>query len=295
MRFVWVETEKIDKNGLSGTMGQVMVELDSETARYITAVRDDGDSWHYGVSNLSLLEAEEAQLEYLEKYENLGDARSSEYGIYFVMAYLTVVAETIGLDEHDDKIIDLMCDMLQNAPDEKMIKLLKHAAKGSHIALMRAAIKLDDMVYVQKYIGEFKNDEKGPSRFMEFEPSSNIEQLLVENGGINQVTDWDIKEVRDKIREFNKERDWDKFHTPENLAKSIAIEAGELLECFQWDNKFDRQSLSEELADVMMYCIMMADAVNIDIKQEMLRKMALNGAKYPINKAKGKSIKYNKL
>ena len=295
MRFVWVETEKIDKNGFDGTMGQVMVELDSETERYITAVKDDSDIWTYGVANLSLLEAEESELEYLEKYESLEDARSSEYGIYFVMAYLTVVAATVGIDEHDDIIIDLMCDILQNAPDDKMIKLLKHAAKGSHIALMRAAIKLDDMVYVQKYIGEFKNDEKGPSRFMEFEPSSNIEQLLVENGGINQVTDWDIKEVRDKIREFNKERDWDKFHTPENLAKSIAIEAGELLECFQWDNKFDRQSLSEELADVMMYCIMMADAVNIDIKQEMLRKMALNGAKYPVSKAKGNSVKYTKL
>ena len=63
-----------------------------------------------------------------------------------------------------------------------------------------------------------------------------------------------------RIRKFNKDRDWQQFHTPENLAKSIAIEAGELLECFQWSNEFDRQAVQEELADVMSYCIDMADA-----------------------------------
>lgn len=68
-----------------------------------------------------------------------------------------------------------------------------------------------------------------------------------------------MNEAKRVIDEFNKERDWNQFHTPENLAKSISIEAGELLECFQWNNEFDKQELIEELADVQAYCIMLAE------------------------------------
>ena len=69
----------------------------------------------------------------------------------------------------------------------------------------------------------------------------------------------------DEIRKFNEERDWDQFHTPENLAKSISIEAGELLECFQWDNNFNKEEVCEELADVTSYCIMLADRLGVDL------------------------------
>ncbi|MBR5004932.1 MAG: nucleotide pyrophosphohydrolase, partial [Erysipelotrichaceae bacterium] len=63
-----------------------------------------------------------------------------------------------------------------------------------------------------------------------------------------------MEKAIERIRKFNKDRDWQQFHTPENLAKSIVIEAGELLECLQWSNEFDRQAVQEELADVMSYC-----------------------------------------
>ncbi|MCQ4636073.1 nucleotide pyrophosphohydrolase [Anaerovorax odorimutans] len=84
------------------------------------------------------------------------------------------------------------------------------------------------------------------------------------------------------LREFNEARNWEPFHTPENLAKSIAIEAGELLECFQWDSDYDLEALSDEIADVMLYCLMLSDKIGIDIKKEMLRKIEKNGVKYPV-------------
>lgn len=104
-----------------------------------------------------------------------------------------------------------------------------------------------------------------------------------------------MKELVEKIDKFNKERDWDQFHSPENLAKSICIEAGELLECFQWNNNYDIEEVKEELADVINYCIQMANKLNLDPKQIVLDKMKKTAIKYPIEKAKGTSKKYNKL
>ena len=97
------------------------------------------------------------------------------------------------------------------------------------------------------------------------------------------------------LREFNEDRDWDQFHTPENLAKSISIEAGELLECFQWDNDFNKEDVCEELADVISYCIMMADRLDVGIEEIVLDKLEKTRKKYPIDKAKGISTKYDKL
>lgn len=97
------------------------------------------------------------------------------------------------------------------------------------------------------------------------------------------------------FREFNEERDWDQFHTPENLAKSICIEAGELLECFQWDSNFDKVHLCEELADVLSYCIMLADRLDVDIEEIVLDKLEKTKKKYPADKARGVSTKYDKL
>ena len=104
-----------------------------------------------------------------------------------------------------------------------------------------------------------------------------------------------MRELTEKIVEFTKERDWDQFHSPENLAKSISIEAGELLECFQWNNEYNLAEVKEELADVLNYCLLMADKLGVDPKQIVLDKMEKTAKKYPIEKSKGKSAKYNKL
>ena len=99
-----------------------------------------------------------------------------------------------------------------------------------------------------------------------------------------------------RIIKFTEDRDWDQFHTPSNLAKSIAIEAAELLECFQWnDTKYDKDHVCEELADVMNYCIQMADKLNVDLDQVINDKIDQNEKKYPVEKAKGKSEKYSNL
>ena len=104
-----------------------------------------------------------------------------------------------------------------------------------------------------------------------------------------------MQELSKKVIEFTKERDWDQFHSPENLAKSISIEAGELLECFQWNNKYNLDEVKEELADIINYCILMADKLGVDAKQIVLDKMEKTAKKYPIEKAKGVSTKYTKL
>lgn len=99
-----------------------------------------------------------------------------------------------------------------------------------------------------------------------------------------------------EIKQFNEERDWGKFHTPENLAKSISIEASELLECFQWDGEnYNKQDVCEELADVFTYCIQMAMSLGIDPEEIILNKLEKTKKKYPVEKAKGKSTKYTEL
>ena len=104
-----------------------------------------------------------------------------------------------------------------------------------------------------------------------------------------------MQKAINEIIKFNKERDWDQFHSPENLAKSIVIEAGELLECFQWDNDFDKEAVCDELADVVNYCIVMADKLHVDLEEIVLKKLDKNRQKYPVEKAKGNSKKYNEL
>ena len=103
-------------------------------------------------------------------------------------------------------------------------------------------------------------------------------------------------ETVQRILKFSSDRDWDQFHTPANLAKSVSIEANELLECFQWDEEhYDREAVSEELADVMVYCIDMLDRLNLDADEIINAKMDKNEAKYPVEKARGVATKYDKL
>ena len=104
-----------------------------------------------------------------------------------------------------------------------------------------------------------------------------------------------MEELIKIISEFNKERDWDKFHSLENLAKSISIESGELLECFQWNNDYNKEEVCEELADVFTYCLMMAEKLNVKPEEIILSKLEKTKKKYPVDKAKGVSTKYNKL
>ena len=105
-----------------------------------------------------------------------------------------------------------------------------------------------------------------------------------------------LEKLNLRIKKFNDDRDWNKFHSPSHLAKSISIEAGELLECFQWsDNDFNLNNVKEELADVMNYCLQMAQVLNLNIIDIINDKMEKNELKYPVCKAKGKATKYNEL
>lgn len=100
----------------------------------------------------------------------------------------------------------------------------------------------------------------------------------------------------DLVMQFTKDRDWDQFHSPANLAKSIAIESGELLECFQWsDTDFNVENVKEELADVLAYCIDLADKLDLDMDEILVEKMKKNAEKYPVEKAKGVATKYTEL
>ena len=100
----------------------------------------------------------------------------------------------------------------------------------------------------------------------------------------------------DRIRRFTEDRDWDQFHSPANLAKSLVIEAAELLECFQWsDTDYDLQHVREELADVLVYSQNLLDKLGLDADEIVNRKMAQNEAKYPVEKAKGSAAKYTEL
>lgn len=109
--------------------------------------------------------------------------------------------------------------------------------------------------------------------------------------GVLLIMDKLLKE----INKFNSDRDWDKFHLPENLAKSISIEASELLECFQWSNTADITDLKEELADVFIYTLLLAQKMDLNLEQITLEKIKQNSIKYPVDKSKGNSTKYTKF
>ncbi len=103
-------------------------------------------------------------------------------------------------------------------------------------------------------------------------------------------------ETIDRIRKFTEDRDWDQFHSPVNLAKSIVIEAAELLECFQWsDENYDLEHVKEELADVLVYSQNLLDKLGLDADEIINQKMSKNEAKYPVEKAKGNAVKYDQL
>jgi len=102
-------------------------------------------------------------------------------------------------------------------------------------------------------------------------------------------------EVSKELRKLVADRDWQQFHTPENLAKSVSIEAAELLECFQWSNEHDIAEVKRELADVLTYCLLLADKLELDPDSIVLEKLEETKGKYPVDKSFGKSDKYDRL
>lgn len=97
------------------------------------------------------------------------------------------------------------------------------------------------------------------------------------------------------LRDFVEEREWAQFHSPSNLAKSISIEAAELLECFQWSEEAEQERVEAELADVLTYCLLLADRLHVDPEAIVLAKLEDTRRKYPVESARGKSTKYDQL
>jgi NTP pyrophosphatase (non-canonical NTP hydrolase) len=111
----------------------------------------------------------------------------------------------------------------------------------------------------------------------------------------------EFRELQAKVVRFRDAREWTQFHNPKNLSAAIAIEAGELQECFLWGSESDsfeiakKEAIRDELADVLNYVLLFAETAGIDLEQAFLEKLEKNEAKYPVEKAKGKSDKYDRL
>ena len=103
------------------------------------------------------------------------------------------------------------------------------------------------------------------------------------------------RDVIQALREFVEEREWGQFHTPENLAKSVSIEAAELLENYQWGSPANLENVQDELADVLTYCLLLADKLGMNPNEIVLEKLAKTQQKYPVEKARGRSDKYDQL
>lgn len=105
----------------------------------------------------------------------------------------------------------------------------------------------------------------------------------------------DLERIKSELSAFIEERDWGQFHTPENLAKSISIEASELLECYQWGSNAHVNQVQQELADVLIYCFLLGEKYNLKLEEVILEKIEINRQKYPVEKSRGKSDKYDRL
>ncbi len=114
-----------------------------------------------------------------------------------------------------------------------------------------------------------------------------------------------IEKIRNSLAKFAEDRDWDQFHSPKNLSMALAVEAAELVEMFQWlteeqsvrivDNENEMALIREEIADVFIYLVRLADKLGVNIEQAVIEKIKINELKYPKELAKGSAAKYNKL
>ena len=112
-----------------------------------------------------------------------------------------------------------------------------------------------------------------------------------------------IKEIQEKLSKFAEERDWDQFHSPKNLVMALTSEVGELTELFQWltegqssikDDSSKTDEIRQEIADIFIYLLRLADKLDIDIEEAIREKIEINAKKYPIDLAKGNATKYNR-
>ena len=114
----------------------------------------------------------------------------------------------------------------------------------------------------------------------------------------------DIDKIKNDLRKFAEERDWEQFHSPKNLAMALSGEVGELAEIFQWltENQSNKENISdedlakvrEEVADILLYIIRLSDKLDIDLEQAVLDKLKINKEKYPVELSKGNATKYNR-
>ena len=119
---------------------------------------------------------------------------------------------------------------------------------------------------------------------------------------MSEIT-YSFESLRDALRAFAGERDWDQFHSPKNLAVSLSVEAAELLQNFQWVSDEQSKALPgdvvarvrDEMADVLFYLVRLADKLNVDLTEAAQRKMEVNALRYPVDKARGRSTKYTDL
>ncbi len=159
---------------------------------------------------------------------------------------------------------------------EKLLGQRKLEALDFYIKNIRKDLKYGEIIYNKQNFKEFEN-------------------WYYSIGAPDRCYNHSMDEVCKAVVDFTHERDWDQFHSPENLAKSIAIESGELLECFQWNSDFDKEEVCKELADVANYCILLADKLDVKLEDIILKKLEENHKKYPVEKSKGRSTKYTKL
>jgi dCTP diphosphatase len=131
--------------------------------------------------------------------------------------------------------------------------------------------------------------------------SSAYQAVIVEGGDMDREQNIkSLDALRDRLREFARERDWDQFHTPKNLSMALIAEAAELVEHFQWVDGDKshllepkvRPSVEEEIADILIYLVRIADKLNIDLYRAAERKIAINARKYPADKVRGSARKY---
>jgi len=112
-----------------------------------------------------------------------------------------------------------------------------------------------------------------------------------------------LTELRDDLRRFAAEREWDRFHTPKNLAMALSGEAGELIEHFQWLTAEEsaslpapvREEVALEMADVLLYLVRLGDVLDIDLAEAARRKIAINAGRYPVEQVRGRAVKYDRL
>lgn len=159
---------------------------------------------------------------------------------------------------------------------EKILGRQKLVAIDSYVSNVAKNLSYESIIYNKKNFETF-------------------ERWYYSEYGPEKCYNHNMEEVSKAVVDFTRERDWDQFHSPENLAKSIAIESGELLECFQWGQEFDKKEVCKELADVVNYSILLADKLGVKLEDIVMEKLEENRKKYPVEKAKGRSTKYDKL